>query len=70
MDMFAFDLSFTARYGICAMSGALIRDKIVSEGGEFSRDISITEHIHPSIQCEYFASEIDELNVFPEQFER
>lgn len=70
MDLFASDLSFPYRYGTTPKSGALVRDKIASEGGEFSRHITITEHIHPLMRCKHFTYELEELAIFPEQFER
>lgn len=70
LDMFANDLSFPDRLWWRPRSGALVRDKIASEGGEFSRDLTTTEYLHPYRQCEHFAWELAQLYLFPEQFER
>lgn len=70
MDMFACELSFPFVYGPLPTSGPLVSDKIASEGGEFSRHFTMTERIDPRLRCENFSRELDELNLFPEQFER
>ncbi|KAL1869622.1 hypothetical protein Daus18300_005476 [Diaporthe australafricana] len=69
MDMYASDLSFAETHIGCPTSGALVRDKIASVGGEFSRHLTHMDHIHPLYECRRFAQELDELALFPEQFE-
>lgn len=70
MDMFASDLSFKDGYIGCPASGPLVRDKIADAGGEFSRHLDSVDRIHSHYQCREFAREVDELALFPEQFER
>ena len=70
MDIFASDFSLTDTHHDCPASGALVKDKIASSGGEFSHPLKTLERIHPPYMCGYFAREIDELALFPEQFER
>lgn len=69
MDMFASSLSIPGRNTSLPTSGARVCDKIASQGGEFSRHLTTTEHIDPKLRCKNFPYEIDELNMFPEQFE-
>lgn len=67
MDIFASGLS--SRHFACPASGGVVLDKIVSEGGEFSRHLTRAERTHPHFRCRSFADEVHDLNIFPEQFE-
>lgn len=70
MDIFASELSFPLTHFGCPASGAIVRDKIAAAGGEFSRPASSYEYLAPHFVCGNFEKELDELALFPEQFDR